>query len=122
MPKPVDELKNPEYIEETYLLYQSISDNCRDIENCKKFLKDILTPSELRMLKRRWFIARLLTAGKSIRAVAHEAKVSTATVVRISQILNNPSGMLKKAVESIRSEPPDKKFSPTPRRYIFGHE
>ncbi len=50
-------------------------------------LKDLLTPSEIRMLKNRWLIMQNLANGLSIRSVALKVKVGTDTVVRASKML-----------------------------------
>lgn len=56
----------------------------------KAFLADLCTPSEIRALAERWLIARLLDEGsRSYRAVAEEAKASTATVVRVARFLKD---------------------------------
>lgn len=45
-------------------------------------LKELLTPSEVRMLKNRWQIINYLEEGLSIRRIAEQVKVGTDTVVR----------------------------------------
>lgn len=49
-------------------------------------LKALLTPSEVRMLKNRWQIIKLLEEGLSIRVIAEKVKVGTDTVVRVSRM------------------------------------
>ena len=53
-----------------------------------EILEELLTPSEIRMLKNRWQILELLKDGLSVRQVASQAKVGTDTVVRISRMMN----------------------------------
>lgn len=56
-----------------------------------ELVKELLTDSELRMIKQRLHIINLLEQGLSIRAIAAQAKVGTDTVVRISRKLElNP--------------------------------
>ena len=74
----------------------------KDEETCQNFLEDILTSSEIRMIKRRWHIACLLDEGKSIRAIAEVAKVGTDTVERIARKLDEGRGGLAAAVEMVR--------------------
>lgn len=50
--------------------------------------KELLTSSELRMVKQRLFIIKCLLDGLSIRAIAKEAKVGTDTVVRVTKMMN----------------------------------
>ncbi len=54
-------------------------------------IKELLTPSEARMLSNRWYILNLLGEGLPIRVIAEEAKVGTDTVVRVAKMLEgNP--------------------------------
>lgn len=74
---------------------------------------EILTPSEIRMLKNRWQIITLLEDGLSIRAIAKEAKVGTDTVVRVARMIEK--GPLRKLLDKENSK---KIRSNTP--WIFG--
>ena len=76
-------------------------------------LKEILTPSEIRMLKNRWQIIQCLEEGLSIRAVAGKVKVGTDTVTRVARMLekNNLRKLLDKS-----SKMPFKTNTP----WIFG--
>lgn len=63
----------------------------RNIEIPDNLIKDLLTPSEKRMVKQRLLIIKLLEEGLSIRSIANQAKVGTDTVVRVSRMLEaNP--------------------------------
>lgn len=63
----------------------------RSISVPLELIKELLTDSELRMVKQRLFIINLLEEGLSIRKIAERAKVGTDTVVRISRKLeSNP--------------------------------
>lgn len=60
-----------------------------DVPN--EILKELLTDSEMRMIKQRYLIMNLLREGHSIRSIAEQAKVGTDTVVRLARKLeNNP--------------------------------
>jgi len=52
-----------------------------------QILKQLLTPSEVRMLKNRFRIMNLLEEGLSIRKIATQVKVGTDTVVRVARII-----------------------------------
>jgi len=58
-------------------------------------IKELLTESELRMVKQRYSIVNLLNRGLSIRDIAARLKVGTDTVVRVSRIrkLSRAAGM-----------------------------
>jgi TrpR-related protein YerC/YecD len=98
MSKPKSEVDQKEYFKEIHFLYEIIN-NLKNVEEIKPFLKDILTSSELRMLKRRWHIANLLIEGNDIRTVAMKSKTSTQTVSKIKKILEEGHGGLANAIE-----------------------
>lgn len=50
-------------------------------------LRQLLTPSEIRMLKNRFQIMNLLKEGLPIRKVASQVQVGTDTVVRVARII-----------------------------------
>src|SRR3989344_3084054 len=98
MSKPKTEVDQKEYFKEIHFLYEIIN-NLKNVEEIKPFLKDILTSSELRMLKRRWHIASLLFEGNDIRTVAMKSKTSTQTVSKIKKVLEEGHGGLTTAIE-----------------------
>lgn len=65
-------------------------------------LRQLLTPSEIRMLKNRWQIIQLLEEGLSIRQIAEKVKVGTDTVVRVSRMLEGKS--LQKLLDKEKKE------------------
>ena len=92
------EIDQKEYFKEVHFLYEILS-SLKNVDEIKPFLKDILTSSELRMLKRRWHIANLLFEGKDVREAAEKSKTSTQTVSKIKKILEEGHGGLKLAIE-----------------------
>lgn len=103
MGKPKVEIKDKEYYKDIHFLYEIIN-TFKMVDELKLFLKDILTKSELRMLKRRWHVANLLMRGLDIRSAANESKTSTQTVIRIKQILQDGQGGLKLAIERMNEK------------------
>lgn len=103
MSKPGKEIQNEEYFKEIHFFYEIIN-SLKSAEEIKKFLKDILTKAELRMLKRRWHIARLLKKGFSLRTVASKSKTSTQTVSKIKRIIEDGEGGLALALERAEKE------------------
>jgi Trp operon repressor len=75
-------------------------------------LKELLTDSELKMVKQRVHIMQLLSRGLSVRAIAKKAQVGTDTVVRMARKLEE-SKTLRKTFEKL---PP----SSTASQWIFG--
>lgn len=104
MAKPKEEVKNPIYQTEVDFLYEIILKTAKAKDELRTFLEDLLTSSEIRMIKRRWHVANLLDEGKSIRGVAQEAGVGTDTVERIAKRLEEGKGGLIRALEIMRGK------------------
>lgn len=100
MTKPREEIKEKAYYRDIYFLYEALG-TLKNIDEVKIFFKDILTRSELRMLKRRWHIANLLMQGKDIREIAAISKCSTQTVSKVKNILEEGQGGLRLALDRI---------------------
>ncbi|MBI2031956.1 MAG: hypothetical protein HYT08_05060 [Candidatus Levybacteria bacterium] len=103
MSKPKEEVQNKEYFKEIHFLYEIVN-SLKNTEEIKKFLKDILTKSELRMLKRRWHIASLLVKGLDLRTVASKSKTSTQTVSKIKKIIEEGEGGIVLALKRTEKE------------------
>lgn len=73
-------------------------------------LKELLTPSEIRMLKNRYRIIKLLQDGMSIRSIASQVEVGTDTVMRVSRMLE------KKKLQELTGQQRIKTSTP----WIFG--
>ena len=61
-------------------------------EDVRRFLMDLLTPSEVESLSERWAIVRALAEGKTQRSVRDELGVSVTTVSRGSRQLKYGEG------------------------------
>lgn len=129
MSKPKDEVKDQIYKTEVDFLYEIILKAAKTQEELRLFLDDLLTSSEIRMIKRRWHIANLLDEGKSVREVAAEAGVGTDTVERIAKRLEEGKGGLARALEAVRSrraqarkslEKSEKEEIVLPKSWVFG--
>ncbi len=103
MSKPKKEVGHDRYYKETHFLYEIFS-LLKDVEEQKKFLKDILTTSELRMLKRRWYVANLIADGYDLRTVANLSETSTQTVSKIKTIMEEGKGGLLLAIKYAREK------------------
>lgn len=66
------------------------------------FLMSLLTPSEIRMLKNRYSIIKLLEEGLSVRKIAEQVRVGTDTVVRVARMMEKTG--LKKGSSSVRKK------------------
>lgn len=60
----------------------------RDRAEAERFLRDLLTPGEIRTLLERWRVAGLLDeGGHSYREIAEMTGASTTTVTRVARFL-----------------------------------
>ncbi len=64
----------------------------KDQSEMENFLRDLCTLEELEELSSRWEVVLLLAKGQSYREISKNTKVSTTTVTRIAQWLNNGEG------------------------------
>lgn len=63
-----------------------------------QILKELLTASEIRMLKNRWQIIQHLDEGLTIRKIAEKVKVGTDTVVRVARMMER--GKVQKILDT----------------------
>jgi len=87
MAKP--RLKTPNK-KDTQTLSQLIKKSFKKESDFLKLFSQILTDSEILMIKNRIKIGKLLLSGSSVRNVAREVGVGTDTVVRVSKMVKNP--------------------------------
>ena len=60
-----------------------------DRVEAERFLRDLLTPGEIKTLTERWRVARLLDEGGiSYREIAEKTGASTTTVTRVARFLS----------------------------------
>ncbi len=61
----------------------------RDAGEAERFLRDLLTPGEMKTLTERWRVAGLLNeGGHSYREIAEMTGASTTTVTRVARFLS----------------------------------
>jgi Trp operon repressor len=89
------------------------SKNTRESNVPKEILFELLTESEVVMVKNRWRVISLLEEGVSVRKIAEEAKVGTDTVVRMSKLLRHNT-----KVKSFLSK--DEKDKSSNSKWVFG--
>jgi len=65
----------------------------RNISECEKFFRDVMTLSELQAITERYKVARDLNkGGKTYREINKETGVSTATITRIAEWMKTGMG------------------------------
>lgn len=99
MAKPRQELGSQSYKTLIEQFYAVLAEVVQDPDDAASFFQELLTPSEIKMIHRRWHVANELFDGKTIREAADEAKVGTDTAMRVSKRLSSDSKVLKRALE-----------------------
>jgi TrpR-related protein YerC/YecD len=69
---------------ETDLFFDAVL-SMRNKEECYRFFEDVSTVNELRALSQRFFIAKLLSEGKTYQEIENLTNASTATISRINK-------------------------------------
>ena len=64
----------------------------RTAGEAKRFLRDLMTEDEIRMIVDRWRVARMLDAGSSYRKIEEATGLSSRTIARISRWLRHGRG------------------------------
>ncbi len=85
-----------EYIDDLYDLFVQI-DNAED---CKNFLSDLCTYTEIEQMAQRAHAAKLLLSGRKYADVIDETKISSATLSRISRCISHGAGGYSKFIKS----------------------
>lgn len=71
-------------------------------DQVKMFLKDLLTPTEMKMLAKRIQIAKMLLEGYNYLDIRNYVKVTDSTIARISNILEAEGEGLKIAINYLQ--------------------
>jgi TrpR family trp operon transcriptional repressor len=70
-----------------------------DPRTMKRFMKEILTPSEIEDISKRWKVMEMLGRGRSQRDIASELGVSLCKITRGSKVLKTSGAVSKKLLE-----------------------
>lgn len=73
----------------------------KNIQIPDNILRQLLTSSEIRMLKNRWQIIQHLERGLSIRKIASQLKVGTDTVVRVARMMEKSNLKIAKKLTKL---------------------
>ena len=79
----------------------------RDVDECRKFFKDLCTPAELQALVDRWHVVELLEQGLPYRRIHDLTGVSVTTIGRVARFLSDGFGGYRTVIE--RTAPDDVK-------------
>lgn len=64
-------------------------------EECKKFLRDLLTEAEIKEFTNRWKVAQMLNKKIAYEEIAKETGMSSTTIARVQKWLTNGMGGYK---------------------------
>ena len=65
---------------------------CKSMDETANFLRDIATLSELRSMSERLEVASMLAEGIPYRTIAQKPGLSTTTITRVAQFINDGEG------------------------------
>lgn len=74
----------------------------KNLDEARRFFRDLLTPEEIIALADRWQMARLLDRGVPQREIAAKLNVSIATVTRVNQWLRGETGGYRIILDRIK--------------------
>lgn len=72
-------------------VYQAIL-NLKNLDEARRFFRDILTREEIAEMARRWQVVRLVDREIPYRTIAEKTGVSTATITRVAHWLRDGMG------------------------------
>lgn len=62
------------------------------LEECRKFLRDLLTETEIREFAERWKVARMLSQGVPYTTIEDETGLSSRTIARVHKWVKQGKG------------------------------
>ena len=87
--------------------FEAVTDvlsSIKSADEMRLFLKELLTPGEVRDITLRWKLLELLSDGVSQRKIAEELKISLCKITRGSKILKQKSAMTARVLRERTAE------------------
>ena len=85
----------------------AVINRLENLEECRKFFRDLLTETEIREFAERWKVARMLSQGVPYTSIEEETGLSSRTIARVHKWLKRGKGgytmMLRRLDASKRS-------------------
>ena len=81
-------------------LYEAII-SLNSVEECKNFLRDLLTKTEINEAAMRWKVARLLSEGSTYIEIERITGLSSTTVARVHKWLKKGKGGYSEMLKNI---------------------
>ena len=85
-------------------LYRAIV-SIQDEEECRKFLEDLCTVSELKAMEQRMDVAMLLDRGLIYSEILEQTGASSATISRVNRSLNYGTGAYAQLFARMKDKP-----------------
>ena len=82
-------------------LFQAIL-SMKTLEECRAFLEDLCTMTELLAMQQRLMVAKQLRAGMVYSQIVESTGASTATISRVNRALNSGTGGSQIALERLK--------------------
>ena len=73
-------------------------------EECRNFLQDLCTVSELKAMEQRYEVARMLDRGMIYSDILAETSASSATISRVNRCLTGGTGGYERAFAKVDAE------------------
>lgn len=73
-----------------------------DVSTTQNFLRDVMTEKEIREISARLEAAKMLVAGEPYTQIIKRTKLSSRTIARISDWLQNGPGGYRAAIDSLK--------------------
>jgi len=86
-------------------LYAAIT-RLESLEECRKFLRDLLTETEIREFAERWKVARMLAQAIPYTTIEKETGLSSRTIARVHKWLKQGKGgyvMMLKRLDGLKN-------------------
>ena len=71
-------------------------------EECKKFLRDLLTEAEIKDFTNRWKVVRMLDEKTSYEEIARQTNMSSTTIARISKWFQKGMGGYQLMIDRLK--------------------
>ena len=84
------------------LLYQALLE-VQDLEECRRFLQDLCTVSELKAMEQRMEVAMLLDQGLIYSDILERTGASSATISRVNRSLSYGTGGYARVFERLKA-------------------
>lgn len=86
------------------LLYESIL-SLQSVDECKRFLQDLCSMSELRAMEQRFEVAIMLSDGMIYNDILERTGASSATISRVNRSLQYGAGGYETVLSRVREKP-----------------